>query len=57
MVVQWLRVCLPMQEIWVQSLVRETYTCHRAVPQLLKSTCLELVLYNKRSCHNEKPCC
>ena len=23
MVVQWLRLCLPMQGVWVQSLVRE----------------------------------
>ena len=29
MVVQWLRVCLPMQGTWVQSWVREDSTCLR----------------------------
>ena len=28
--VQWLRIRLPMQGAWVQSLVREDPTCHRA---------------------------
>ena len=78
LVVQWLRVLLPMQGTQVQALVREDPTCHRAtkpvchnywacvleptshnywahVPQLLKSTCLEPVLCNKRSHRNEKP--
>ena len=27
LVVQWLRVCLPMQGTWVRSLVREDSTC------------------------------
>ena len=27
LVAQWLRICLPMQETWVRSLVREDYTC------------------------------
>ena len=39
LVVQWLRICLPMQGIWVQSLVQEDPTCHGATkpvgPQLL----------------------
>ena len=30
LVVQWLRICLLMQEIWVQSLVQEDSTCLRA---------------------------
>ena len=30
LVVQWLRICLPMQGTWVQSLVREDPTCHGA---------------------------
>ena len=39
LVVQWLRICLPMQGIWVQSLVQEDPTCCGATkpvgPQLL----------------------
>ena len=30
LVVQWLRIHLPVQGIWVQSLVWEDRTCHRA---------------------------
>ena len=30
LVVQWLKICLPMQGTWVQSLVWEDPTCHRA---------------------------
>ena len=30
LVVQWLRICLPMQETRVRSLVWEDPTCHRA---------------------------
>ena len=30
LVVQWLRIHLPMQGTWVQALVREDPTCHRA---------------------------
>ena len=77
-VAQWLRIRLPMQGIWVRSLVREDPTwlgatkpvCHNywactleptshnywaRVPQLLKPVCLEPILRNKRSHHNEKP--
>jgi len=39
LVVLWLRICLPMQETWVPSLVREDLTCRGAtkpIPQLLK---------------------
>ena len=55
-----------LQGIWIRSLVREDSTCHESaeriscnyqvrVLQLMKSACLELVLHNKRSHHNEKP--
>ena len=55
-----------MQGTWDQSLVWEDPTCHGEtkpvrhnywahVPQLPKLTCLEHVLRNKRSHHNEKP--
>ena len=42
-VVQWLRICLPMQETWVQSLVWEDSTCRGTMkpthaPRLLKPT-------------------
>ena len=30
LVVQWLRICLPVQGTWVQALVWEDPTCHRA---------------------------
>ena len=30
LVVQWIRICLPMKETCVQSLVQEDYTCHGA---------------------------
>ena len=30
LVARWLRICLPMQETWVRSLVREDYTWQRA---------------------------
>ena len=77
LVVQWLRICLPMQGTRVQSLVWEDSTCcgttkpvhhnywacapepacHNywaCVPQLLKLVCLEPMLCNKTSHHNEK---
>ena len=50
--VQQLRICLAVQGTLVQSLVRDVPTCHRAT----KPMCLETVLCNKRSHHNEKPC-
>ena len=30
LVVQWLRICLPIQGTWIPSLVRKGLTCHRA---------------------------
>ena len=55
-----------MQGTWVRALVQEDPKCHgvtksvghnywACVPQLLKPTCLEPVLCNKRSHRNEKP--
>ena len=36
MVIQWLRICLPMQGTQVQSLAQDDPTCYKAhVPQLL----------------------
>ena len=57
LVVQWLRICLPMQGTWVQSLVQELRsTCHRATkPQLLNLSILEPTIHSKRSRCNEKP--
>ena len=68
---QWWRVCLPMQETWVQSLTREGPTCHGATGPLHTTTepvfwsleattseplcTLEPVFCNKGSHHNEKP--
>ena len=81
-VVQWLRIRLPVQGTWVQTLVWEDSTCCGAakpmchnywactlkpashnywarMPQLLKPTCLEPMLLNKRSHHTatkSSPC-
>ena len=30
LVIQWLRICLPMQGTWVPSLIQEDPTCHGA---------------------------
>ena len=60
---QWLRICLPMQESWVWSLVLEDPTCHGAakpmchndwawVPQLLEPTCLKPT---RHALQQEKP--
>ena len=60
LVVQWLRIHLPMQGTQVSSLVWEDPTCHGATKpmhrnywgrelQLLKRACLERVLCSKRS--------
>ena len=69
LVVQWLRICLPMQETHVQSLAQEDPTCHEAAQpvccnywactlELLRLACwspraLEPVLCNERSHRNE----
>ena len=65
LVVQWLRICLPMQGTQVQSLVQEDSTCCQATKpplscdlQLLSpraaTEALEPMLHNKRSYHSEK---
>ena len=68
---QWIRICLPMQGTWVQPLDQEDSPGLGAIkpmghnywasalgacmPQRLKPSCLEPLLHNKRSHHNEKP--
>ena len=65
LVVQWIRIHLPMQGTQVRSLVREHSTCcgtsnpvcqNYWVPilQLLKPACLEPMLHNRGNHHNEK---
>ena len=47
-----------MQETWVQSLVRENPTCHRATKPVCRSYwahVLEPMFHNKRICCSEKP--
>ena len=58
LVVQWLRVCLPMQGLWVLSLVWEDSTCCRGTNPVCHNywaRALEPILGNKKSHHNEKP--
>ena len=38
LVVQWLRICLPMQEIWVLYLVREDSTCREQLSSYATTT-------------------
>ena len=52
LVAKWIRICLPMQETWVPSLV---WKIPHALEQLsLCTTTTESVLHNNRSHHNEK---
>ena len=55
--VQWLRICLSVQETQVRSLVWEDPTCLRAAKPVLhyQACTLESVLYKKRSHCNENP--
>ena len=58
LVVQWLRICLPIQGTWVQSLVQEDSTCCRTTKSIHHNYCPERPgpgLYIKRSLHSEKP--
>ena len=58
LVVQRLGISLPMQGIWVQSLVQEDSTCCRAtkpVPHNYWACALQPVLCSKRSHCNEEP--
>ena len=56
--VQWLRIRLPMQGTWVQSLAQENPTCHGATKPMhcnyWSPSALESVLH-KRSHRSEKP--
>lgn len=52
LVVQWKRICLPMQGTRVQFLIWEDSTCHRTAN--LGSTTTEPVLQNKSSHYSEK---
>ena len=58
-VVQWLRIHLPMQGTHVWSLVRENSTCHRATkpvhPNYWIPGILESMLHSKRRRHSERP--
>ena len=65
LVIQWIRTHLPTQGTQVWSLVQKDPTCHRATRpvchnyrarmlQLLKPTCQEPMLHNKRSRHSGK---
>jgi len=51
--VQWLRICLPMQGTWVQSLLQEDSTCLRATKPMRHNNgslrALEPVLHNKEA--------
>ena len=59
LVAQWLRIHLPMQGTWVQALVQEDPTCHRATkpcaPQLLslRSRAREPQLLNPQAATTE----
>ena len=60
LVFQWLRIQLPVQGTWVQSLVREDPTCLGATKPVChnyRAQILEPVLQNKRSHRNEKSTC
>ena len=52
LVIQWLRIRLPMQEMWVQSLLKElrsTYSLRACELQLLSLSAVESVLSNKQA--------
>ena len=55
--VQWLRICQPMQGTWVQSLVQEDPTAVEPSSQAaaIEAAHLKPVLCSKRSHCNEKP--
>ena len=58
LVIQWLRICLPVQRIWVWSLVWEDPMCCRtAGPRCLSywSPCSSTHALQKRSHRNEMP--
>jgi len=56
--VQWLRIHLPMQGGWVQSLVWEDPTCHGAtkpVPHAMEPQLLKAMRFRARALQQEKP--
>ena len=57
--VQWLRIHLPMQGIWVWSLIQEDSTCHRVAKPVScnywSPHIIEPEFCNKRGHHNEEP--
>ena len=58
LVVQWLRIRLPMQGTQVPALVREDPTCHGAAKPVrhnYRACALEPVLRNKRGYDSERP--
>ena len=58
LVVERIRLCLPVQGTWVQSLVQEGFTFQGVLnlcAVTLKPMSLEPVFHNKRSHCNEKP--
>ena len=57
LVVQWLRIHLPVQGTQVRSQVWEDPTGLRVTKPSCHNYCLEPMLLNKRSRCNEKPTC
>ena len=58
LVAQWIRVCLPTQGTWVQSLAREDPTCLGVTNPMCHNYWAwvpRACVYNKRSLCNEKP--
>ena len=56
LVIQWMRICLPVQGTWVRSLVQEDSTCYGAIKPVCHNYwagTLEPALYNKRSHFSE----
>ena len=57
-VAQWLRIHLPVEGTWVQSLVQEVPMCRGATkPRFCNYSGCELMLCNKRSHCTERPTC
>ena len=55
LVIQWIRIFLPVQETWVRYLVGKDSTCPGVTKQLLKPVYLKPALCSRRSHCNEKP--
>ena len=52
-VVQWLRLCLPMQEVWVQSLLKELRS-HMPYSQKTKTENRSDITNSKKTLKNKK---